>query len=95
MGQGKKQKLGNYICKVGDYDVRQLLILPRKQKTFQGKVMMTPGSIEGRVYKGKKLIEGKLKSAADAVKKAYELVCEEGKEKHLPKNLISKYKLQS
>ena len=95
MGTGKKQKFGNYICKIGKYDVRQVVILPRKQRTFQGKTHMTPGSIEGRVYLGKKLIEGKLKSASEAVQKAYELICEEGNQDTLSKKVITKYKLQS
>jgi len=93
MAKNKKENLGNYICKIGKYDVRQHMVLPRKQKNFQGKVTMTAGSTEGRVYLGKKLIVGKLSGAYQAIEKAYGLLCESNETTCVSKRVIKKYKL--
>ena len=93
MAKSKKESLGNYICKVGKYDVRQHMVLPRKQKDFKGNIKMTQGSTEGRVYKGKKLVVGKLSGAYQAIKKAYDLLCESNETEVVSKRTIKKYKL--
>jgi len=88
----KKEKLGNYICKVGKYDVRQIIKAGGLSKSF-GKVTQSKGSCEGRIYLGKKLVEGNLKSASDAVQKAFALTCKEGNEQYVDKRLIKKHNL--
>ena len=94
MSKSKTDTLGNYICKIGKYDVRQTLILPRTQKTSSGKVTNTGGATEGKIYKGKKLIVGKLSGASDAIKKAFEMTCEEGDVRLVSKSSINKYSLE-
>tara|TARA_R110002049_G_scaffold220381_1_gene391949 strand:+ start:87 stop:317 length:231 start_codon:yes stop_codon:yes gene_type:complete len=76
MSKSKTETLGNYICKIGKYDVRQTLTLPKTQKNFSGTVTRSGGSTEGRVYKGKKLILGKLSGASDAINAAFKMTCE-------------------
>ena len=88
----KKEKLGNYICKVGKYDVRQLIKAGGLKKSF-GKVTQSKGSCEGRIYLGKKLVEGNLKSVSHAVQKAFDLTCKEGNEQYVDKRLIKKHNL--
>jgi len=91
--KSKKTKLGNYVCKIGKYDVRQLITSPRKQKNYQGQVTIIPGSIEGRVCSGKNIVVGKLKSCQEAIKEAYALVCKEGTQSTVSKKLITKHNL--
>lgn len=95
MGKGKKEKLGNYICKIGKYDIRQVVIFPSKRKGYQGQVMTTIGSTEGRIYHGKKLVLGKLSGASEAIKKAYDLVYKNGDADTISKKALNKYHLQS
>ena len=94
MSKSKTATLGNYICKIGKYDVRQTLTLPRTQKNFSGKVIKTGGSTEGRVYKGKKLVLGQLSGASDAIKAAFKMTCEEGDTHLVSKSSINKYRLE-
>ena len=88
----KKEKLGNYICKIGKYDIRQIIKAGGTSRSF-GKVTQSKGSCEGRIYLGKKLVEGNLKSASAAVQKAFALTCEEGNEQYVDKRLIKKHNL--
>ncbi len=88
----KKEKLGNYICKVGKYDIRQIIKSGGTTRSF-GKVSQSKGSCEGRIYLGKKLIEGNLKSAAEAVQKAFNLTCKEGDQHYVDKRLLKKHNL--
>ena len=92
--KSKKTKLGNYVCKIGKYDVRQLITQPRKQRNFQGQVSVIPGSVVGKVCSGKKVIVDKLKSGQEAIKEAYALVCKEGTQSTVSKKLITKHNLK-
>ena len=89
----KKEKLGNYICKVGKYDIRQIIKSGATSKRTFGNVTKTKGSCEGRIYLGKKLIEGNLKSASEAVQKAFKLTCREGNQHNVDKRLVNKHQL--
>ena len=89
----KKEKLGNYICKVGKYDVRQIIKSGGTSRRTFGKVTQTKGSCEGRIYLGKKLIEGNLKSSSEAVQKAFQLTCREGDQQYVDKRLLKKHQL--
>jgi hypothetical protein len=93
MSKSKKETLGNYICKIGKYDVRQVVVQPTSRKNYSGQVMKTPGSTEGRVYKGKKLVVGKLSAAAEAIKTAFQMTCEDGGVNLVSKKVIKKYSL--
>ena len=93
MSKSKKETLGNYICKIGKYDVRQVLTQPTARKNYSGQVMKTPGSTEGRVYKGKKLVVGKLNAAADAIQTAFQMTCDDGCVNLVSKKIIKKYQL--
>tara|TARA_Y100001938_G_scaffold149727_1_gene237667 strand:+ start:2000 stop:2287 length:288 start_codon:yes stop_codon:yes gene_type:complete len=88
----KKEKLGNYICKVGKYDIRQIIKSGGVSRSF-GKVTQSKGSCEGRIYLGKKLIEGNLKSSTEAVKKAFDLTCKEGNQQYVDKRVVKKHNL--
>ena len=70
-GKTKKTQLGNYICKIGKYDVRHLITQPSTKKNYQGQVSQIAGSIVAKVCKGKKVIINNLKSGQDAIKEAF------------------------
>ena len=89
----KKEKLGNYICKVGKYDIRQIIKSGATSKRTFGNVTKTKGSCEGRIYLGKKLIESNLKSSSEAIQKAFQLTCKEGNQQYVDKRLLTKHKL--
>ena len=89
----KKTRLGNYLCKIGKYDVRQLITAPRKQRSHKGQISITPGSVEGKVCTGNKVVINQLKSGQEAIKAAFALVCKEGQQNNVSKKLISKYNL--
>ena len=88
----KKEKLGNYICKVGKYDVRQIIKTGGTSRSF-GKVSKSKGSCEGRIYLGKKLIEGNLRDSREAIEKAFALTCKEGDQQYVDKRLLKKHQL--
>ena len=88
----KKEKMGNYICKIGKYDVRQVLKLGGTRK-YMGKITQQPGACEGRIYLGKRLIKGNLRDAKEAIEKAFALTCKEGTQRHVSKKLLNKHNL--
>ena len=71
---GKKEKYGNYICKVGYFDIRQKIEQPRRKKTFKGNWELVPGNIDVFVYHGKNKIAGPFKSHEKAITTARELM---------------------
>ena len=94
----KKEKMGNYICKIGKYDIRQIV----KQGGISrggisrgsfGKVTHQKGSCEARIYLGKKLIQGNVKDIKEAINKAFEMTCKEGAQQQVDKRLLEKHNL--
>jgi len=84
------EKRGHHICQVGDYQVRQKVI-KAVDKRYQGKWTTTPGSTEVYLFKGKKKLEGNIKTVQVAVQKAYDMLKEDGKEMIVSKKVIKKY----
>lgn len=93
MRDSKKSRMGNYICKIGKYDVRQIVKMGSVTRTFNGGVKKTKGSCESRIYIGKKLIEANLKGVKEAIDKAFELTCKDGDQQLVSKKVLSKYNL--
>jgi len=71
---GKKEKYGNYLCKIGYLDVRQKIDMPRKRKLNNGEFQTIPGKVEVFVYHGKNKIAGPFKSHIKAIESANELL---------------------
>ena len=72
---GKKNKYGSYLFKVGYFDIRQDIKMPKKVK-IRGQVQATPGSVEVFVYHGKHKVSGPFKSHKDAKNSAKVLLAE-------------------
>ena len=88
----RKTTLGNYICKIGKYDIRQKIEQPRARK-LQGRVEMIPGTKEASICQGRKVIEKGFKDCVDAIKKAYELVVKNGDAQNICKRTLKKYNI--
>ena len=71
---GKKEKYGNYICKIGYLDIRQKIDLPRRKKNYRGEWETISGNIDVFVYHGKNKIAGPFKSHTKAITTAHELI---------------------
>ena len=71
---GKKEKYGSYLCKIGHFDVRQKIIMPRTMKNNRGDAMKMSGSVEVFVYQGKRQVAGPFKSHKLAIESAHELL---------------------
>ncbi len=71
---GKIEKYGSYVCKVGHFDIRQKIDMPRIQKTTRGDMQKVSGSVTVFVYQGKHQIAGPFKSHKLAIEEATKLV---------------------
>jgi len=71
---GKKEKYGNYLCKVGYLDVRQKIEMPRKRTLNNGELQTIPGKVELFVYHGKHKLQGPFTSSKDAINKAENMI---------------------
>tara|TARA_R110002051_G_scaffold64137_1_gene116720 strand:- start:228 stop:488 length:261 start_codon:yes stop_codon:yes gene_type:complete len=74
MGLGKKEKYGSFVRRVGNFDIRQKIVMPRIKKNNRGEAMGLPGSVEVFVYTGKHKLSGPFKSHKLAIESANELV---------------------
>ena len=70
----KGQRLGNYICKVGYFDIRQKTELPRKQRMLNGEYKLIGGKSEIFIYHSKAKMGGPFKTKDAAIVKANELI---------------------
>jgi hypothetical protein len=73
---GKKEKYGSYICKVGYFDIRQKIEMPRQRKLSNGETQTLSGKVEVFVYHAKNRVAGPFKSHHMAVITAQELMGE-------------------
>jgi|TARA_R110000796_G_scaffold218484_1_gene334424 hypothetical protein len=71
---GKIEKYGSYVCKVGHFDIRQKIEMPRIKKTTRGDMQKVSGSVTVFVYQGKHQIAGPFKSHKLAIEEATKLV---------------------
>jgi hypothetical protein len=71
---GKKEKYGNYLCKVGYFDIRQKIEMPRRRKLNNGEFQTIPGKVEVFVYHGKNKVAGPFISHQMAIESANELL---------------------
>jgi hypothetical protein len=73
---GKKEKYGNYLLKIGYFDIRQKVQMPKKRRLNNGGFQTLPGKVEVFVYHGKNQISGPFKSHVEAIKSAETLLTE-------------------
>ena len=79
------EKRGHHICRVGAYEIRQRMTAATKKRG---------GSSEISIYKGKKVIEGKLPSVIVAAQTAYDMQKRDGGSSPISKKVVAKYKIK-
>lgn len=70
----KGQRLGNYICKVGYFDIRQKVVQPKKQRMQNGGYEMLGGKTELFIYHSKAKMAGPFKTKDQAITRAEKLI---------------------
>ena len=70
----KGQRLGNYICKVGYFDIRQKVVQPKKQRMQSGEYEMIGGKAELFIYHSKARMAGPFKTKDQAITRAEKLI---------------------
>tara|TARA_Y100001963_G_scaffold139142_1_gene204686 strand:- start:173 stop:427 length:255 start_codon:yes stop_codon:yes gene_type:complete len=71
---GKKEKYGNYLCRVGYLDIRQKIDMPKTRRLNNGEKQTIPGKVDVFVYHSKHQLAGPFKGKDAAVSKAKELI---------------------
>ena len=73
---GKKEKYGSYLMKIGYFDIRQKIDMPRQRRLNNGEKQTIPGKVEVFVYHGKNKVSGPFKSHIEAINSANSLLKE-------------------
>jgi hypothetical protein len=89
----KATQLGDYVCKVGKYDIRHTVIQPIKEKSFTGEIIKTKGSVIAGTYLGKNLVKGGFNDHSKAIQYAWNRLKKSGESHHVKKQLVEKYNL--
>jgi len=84
---------GDYVCKVGDYDIRHKIIQPKKIKNFKGEIVKTPGSVVAGVYFGSDLVKGEFNDHSKAIEYIWRRLKNNKKHEMVSKKIIKKYSL--
>ena len=71
---GKKEKYGNYLCKIGYFDIRQKIEMPRERKLNSGEIQTQSGKVEVFVFHAKHKVAGPFKTHNQAISTAQELM---------------------
>ena len=91
-GKTTMEKRGHHVCSLVDYQVRQRIVKPTTRKVG-GKEVVSPGSVDVMVYKGKEKIEDGLKNIKLAAQKIYDILKSKNRETNVSKKNIKKYNL--
>ena len=84
---------GEYVCKVGNFDIRHKITQPRKTKNLKGETQIQHGSVEASVYEGRKLLKGGFNDHTKAIQYAWNRIKSSKLEYIVSKKAISKYNL--
>lgn len=91
--KSKASKGGKFVCKVGYFDVRHRIEIPKQVKNSKGEKITSKGSVESTIYHDRKLHKGGFNDHTKAIKYAWEELKNNGKTHLVSKMLISRYKL--
>ena len=89
----KSTQLGDYVCKIGKYDIRHLIPQPSAKKTFAGETVNNKGSVTAGAYLGKTLVKGGFNDHSKAIQYAWDRLKKSGESHHVKKQFIDKYGL--
>jgi len=91
--KSRATQCGEYVCKVGDYDIRHKIVQPKKIKNFKGDIVKTPGSVVAGVYFGSDLVKGEFNDHSKAVEYIWRRLKNNKKHEMVSKKIIKKYNL--
>ena len=84
---------GEYVCKVGNFDIRHKITQPKKIRNLKGETTIKPGSVEASVYTGRNLLKGVFNDHTKAIEYAWKRIKSSKLEHIVSKKVISKYNL--
>ena len=82
----KSTQLGDYVCKIGKYDIRHQISQPNIKKN-------QIGSVTAGAYLGKTLVKGGFDDHSKAIQYAWGRLKKSGESHHVKKQLVEKYNL--
>ena len=91
--KSRATQCGEYVCKVGDYDIRHKIVQPKKIKNFKGDIVKTPGSVVAGVYFGSDLVKCEFNDHSKAVEYIWRRLKNNKKHEMVSKKIIKKYNL--
>lgn len=91
--KSKATKYGDYVCKVGDYDVRHKITKPKKGKSLHGKTVTTIGTTTSGVYLGRELLKGGFNDHRKSIEYIWNILKKDNLSHIVSKKVIKKYKL--
>jgi hypothetical protein len=89
----KATQLGEYVCKIGNYDIRHVIVMPATKKTFLGKIVKNEGSVTAGAYIGRKLVKGGFNDHSKAIQYAWGRLKNDNLQHTVSKRSIKKYNL--
>ena len=84
---------GQYVCKVGNFDIRHKITQPKKTRNLKGETNTLPGSVAASIYLGRKLYKGGFNDHTKAIKYAWDEIKSSNLQDTVSKSIISKYNL--
>lgn len=84
---------GEYVCKIGKFDIRHKITQPSKVKNLKGEITIKSGSVEASIYHGRKLYKGGFNDHTKAIQYAWDKTKKSKLEHTVSKKAISKYNL--
>ena len=91
--KSRATQYGDYVCKVGNYDIRHTIEQPKKVKNFKGEIIKTAGSVVAGVYSGSELVKGGFNDHSKAVEYIWRRLKNNKKHEMVSKKIIKKYNL--
>ena len=91
--KSRATQCGDYVCKVGDYDIRHKIIQPKTTKNYKGDIVKTPGSVVAGVYSGSDLVKGNFNDHLKAIEYIWRRLKNNKKHETVSKKIIKKYNL--
>lgn len=91
--KSKATRGGNYVCKIGYYDIRHKITQPKIGKTLRGESISTKGSTDAGVYLGRELVKGGFNDHRRAIEYIWGKIKKDNLIHTVSKNSIKKYKL--
>ncbi len=91
--KSKATRDGDYVCKIGNYDIRHKISQPKIGKNLRGESTSTKGSTTAGVYLGRELVKGGFNDHRRAIEYIWGKIKKDNLIHIVSKNSIKKYKL--